>query len=377
MKAFLEEWRHITSGKFILLMLVIPLAIAAAFGYVFKNSTVQDAPLAVVDMDHSTYSRQLISKLEASQYVQVLDVFDNYIEADMLLYNEHYSGVLYLPPGLEASYVQGKAINLGLNLDMTMPVGASTVRSGVSEVIGTENGLKGMSGVLALEQRTLYNPTSQTMMSTVIMFVNVIMLSILGLSTLSIVPRLRQEGALHDELQNPLGLLCRALPYALVTAASFYLVLGVVKQLGSLRFEADWLQLLIPLVLYGFSTSLMAMVIGWTASTPLMSAGRIVLIMLPSFLLSGAQVPYSLLPTPLQWINQILPLSLHFKFLRGLGYKGGQLDYFMPELGHYLLIIGLFSVCIMLLAIKESLSMKQNEPSDSSVDELSDDSALA
>lgn len=377
MKAFLDEWRHITSGKFILLMLVIPLAIAAAFGYVFKNSTVQDAPLAVVDLDHSTYSGQLISKLEASQYVQVRDVFDNYIEPDMLLYNERYSGVLYLPPGLETSYVQGKAINLGLNLDMTMAVGAGTVRSGVSEVIGTENGLKGMSGILALEQRILYNPTSQTMMSTVIMFVNVIMLSILGLSTLSIVPRLRQEGTLHDELQKPLGLLCRALPYALVTAASFYLVLGVVKQLGSLRFEADWLQLLIPLILYGFSTSLMAMVIGWTASTPLMSAGRIVLIMLPSFLLSGAQVPYSLLPTPLQWINQILPLSLHFKFLRGLGYKGGQLGYFMPELGHYLLIIGLFSACILLLVIKESISLKKNQSSDSSVNELSDESALA
>lgn len=359
MKAFLDEWRHVTSGKLIVLMLLVPLAVAALFGYVYKNNTTQEAPLAVIDLDHSIYSSQLIGKLDASQYVQVVDIYNNYIEADMLLYNERYSGVLYLPAGLETAYTKGKPINLGLNLDMTLAAVAGTLRSGVSEVISTENASKGLSGVLALEQRTLYNPINDTMMSTVMMFVNVIILSLLGVNTLSIIPRLRQNGRLQEDLKNPLGILARALPYAIITCISFYPVIGAVKQISGLRFEAHWLQLLLPFFLYTFSTSLFCMLIGWTAANPLSSAGRIVLIMLPSFLLSGAQVPYSLLPAPLQWINQILPLSLHFKFLRGLGYKGGDLSYFIPELGHYILLIGLFCACIFMLILKENISFKK------------------
>lgn len=309
----------------------------------------QDAPLAVVDLDHSTYSRQLVDKLNSSQYVEVTDVFDNYIESDMLLYNEKYSGVLYLPAGTEASYIQGKAINLGLYMDMTMPTGASTVRSGVSEVSGTENAAKGSTVVLNVEQRTLYNPTSQTIMSSIMLFINVIMLAFLALNTLSIVPHLRQEEKLTGELKNPVNIVLRAVPYAIITSVSFYMVIGIIKQVGGLRFEANIIELFVPLFLYGFSSSLMAMAIGWTSPSTLHSAGRIVFIMLPSFLLSGVQVPYSLLPRPLQFINVLLPLSLHFKFLRGMGYKGCRLGYFIPELGHYLLIIALLTSIIILL----------------------------
>lgn len=267
MMQILDECRHIAKGSFIVLILIVPLAVAAAFGYVYKNNSVQEAPLAVVDLDHSTYSNQLLVKLDSSQYVKVLDVYNNFVAADMLLYNEKYSGVLYLPAGMETACIQGKSINLGLDLDMTMSAVAATVRSGVSEVIATENASRGLT-VLALEQRSLYNPTNSTIMSTVMMFVNVIMLSFIAINTLAIAPRLRQ---------------------------------------------------------------------------------------------SGAQVPYCMLPGPLQMINQVLPLSLHFKFLRGMGYKGGQFGYFIPEIGHYLLIISLFCAVILLLMCKESLKLAKAE----------------
>lgn len=359
MNAIRDEWRHITSGKFILLMLAVPVLVAAVFGYIFQNGIMQDAPLAVVDLDHSTYSRQLIDRLNSSQYIEVVDVFDNYMESDMLLYNEKYSGVLYLPSGTEAAQAQGKSINLGLYADMTMAAGASTVRSGVSEVIATENAGKGIGSVLIVEQRSLYNPTSQTIMSSIMLFINVIMLAFLALNTLSIVPRLRQEEKLAGDLKNPVSILLRAIPYAIISSISFYLVIGIIKQVGGLRFEANILELFVPLFLYGFSSSLMAIAIGWTSSSTIHAAGRIVFIMLPSFLLSGVQVPYSLLPRPLQFINVLLPLSLHFKFLRGMGYKGGRLNYFVPELGHYFLIIVLLTLIIIFLSIREEKREKE------------------
>jgi ABC-2 type transport system permease protein len=359
MQAISDEWPHITDGKFIILILLVPLFIAVIFGYVFKNNSLQDAPLAVVDLDHSNYSRQLIGKLDSSQYIQVLKIYDNYIEPDMLLYNERYSGVLCLPAGLEKAYIQGKPINVGLNLDMTLSVSANTIRSGISEVIGTENAEKGLSGVMVLEQRTLYNPTNQTMFM-VIMYVNICILYILTFFTITIIPRLRQEGILLEVLKQPFNLLARALPYALITCASLYLMIGVLKQVGGLRFEVNWVQMIIPFFLYSFSSILLTILIGWTkSSTP--KIGRAAIILIPSFLFSGPLVAYALLPTPLKLIVQLLPLSLHFKFLRGLGYKGGDLSYFVPDLGHYIVIIGLFMACILVLSAIEIRDMERTQ----------------
>lgn len=369
MKTLIDEWRHITRGKFIVQMLIVPLVAAALFGYIFKNSFVSEAPLAVVDLDHSAYSRQLINKLDSSQYVHVVGVYDNYVEAGMLLYNEKHAGALYLPAGLEASYLKGKPINMGLCLDMTLTAGASSIRTGISEVIAAENAAKGALMPLVLEQRTLYNPTNDTVMGSVIMFINVVVLALLGLHTISIVPRLRQEGRLQEELQQPLRVVLRLLPYALTACVSTYLVLGLLKQIGGLRFEADWLQISVPFLLYCLSTGLMAMLVGWTAPDAGKAGARIVLLLLPSFLLSGGQVPVALLPQLLQWINKAIPLSLHLQFLRGMGYKGGELSYFMPEIGHYLILIGAFLLGIMILMMKEKTNFdtKNNNPTEQTV----------
>lgn len=355
MKTLIDEWRHITTGKFIKAMLIAPLLVAAFLGYVFQNSTVNEAHLAVIDLDHSSYSRQLINKLDSSQYVDVYGVYDSQIVADQLLYNEKYSGVLYLPKGLEVAYLQGKGINLGLYIDMTLAASANSIRTGVSEVINTENIVKanGAPSTLALEHRTLYNPTNQTIMNSVVTFVNVVMLALLGMHTLPIVPRLRQQGRLEEELQHPLTIILRILPYAVIACISSYLVIGVLKQVGAMRFEAHWLQICIPFLLYTFSSGLLAMLLGWSAPNPGKAGGRIAWLLLPSFLFSGGQVQFALLPELLQWINKAIPLSLHFKFLRGMGYKGGDLHYFIPELGHYIILIGVFLLGILFMMIKE------------------------
>lgn len=354
MKALLDEWRHIIKGKFVILILLVPLVVAAIFGYIFKNSYVSEAPLAIIDLDHSTYSRQLIDKLDSSQYVQVLEVYDNFLEAELLLYNEKFSGVLYLPTGLEAAYLKGSPINMGLYMDMTLASSAASIRTGVNEVVVMENAAKSIPLTpLVLEQRTLFNPTNSSIMNAVVMFVNLIMLILLGSNTINIIPRLREEGKLQDELKHPLGIIARLVPYVLIAGISSYLVMGVLKQIGGLRFEAHWFQIIIPFLLYMFDTSLLAMLVGWTAVSVDKANGRILLLMMPSFLLSGGQVPVALLPELLQWINKVIPLSLHFKFLRGLGYKGGDLGYFIPELGQYILLTSGFLAVILFLFLKE------------------------
>ncbi|PLT33041.1 ABC transporter permease [Bacillus sp. V5-8f] len=355
-------------------MLTVPLIISVVFGYVFKNGQINEAPIAIVDMDNSAYSLQLINKLNASQYIDVSGIYHNSIDPNKLLYNEKYVGVLYLPEGLETSRLQGKQTNVGFYVDMALPAATGNVRSGVTEVLSAENSAYALGRIkatglsdsqasgtisnMAIQQRLLYNPTNDTMSSSVIGFVNTIMLSLLSGAVLTIVPRLREEERLKNALDNPIGIISRVLPYAVIACAALYLSTGLLKHFGGLRFEGNVAQVSIPFLLFTISASLFAMLLGWTAPTSAKAGGRGMLVILPAFLLGGVQSPVMMLPDPLQRISNLLPITWHFKFIRGVGLRGGDLRYFIPELGGIsLLIVGLL-IGIFLLILKEKKKLE-------------------
>lgn len=381
MRAFIDEWKHLFNGKLVYIMLFVPIIVAATFGYVFKNNQLNDASIAVVDLDHSNYSRGLINKLDASQYINVRYVQENEADPNLFLYNEKFLAVIYLPAGLEENRLKGVQSNIGFYVDNTMGAATGNLRTAVAEVISTENAalaggslkamglsdsqITGMTTNMLLQQRLLYNPTNSTLMTSVIGFINTVMISLIGSAALTIVPRLRVNGKLEGELLHWSNLLMRVLPYALVGCVSFYLSIGALKQVGGLRFEANVWEISIPLLLFTTTLSLFALALGWTAATPDKAASRLMLIMIPSFLLSGAQLPVVMLPGPLQTVGNILPLTWQFKFLRGMGFKGGGLQYFIPELGGFLLLLtGLLLVISILMAREKRKAAKSVDTQD-------------
>ncbi|MFD1956450.1 ABC transporter permease [Paenibacillus thailandensis] len=369
MKAFIEEWKLLISGKSVIVFIVVPILMATVFGYVFKNNQINEAPLAVVDLDHSKYSRELVGKLDASQYISVEGVFDNDIDPNMLLYNERYVAVLYLPAGLEQNRLKGAQTNIGFYVDNIVTGAVGSIRSGVSEVITTENAavysgtlkamglsdsaVAGMMTSLNLQQRTLYNPTNSTMTTSVVGFVNTAMISLLGSASLTIVPRLREAGQLGEALANPLQLVLRIVPYSLVGCVSFILSFGILKQVGGMRFEANAFEMFIPFFIYTLLLSFFAMIIGWTAANPAKAGKRSIIIILPSFLLSGANFPVLMLPEPLQFFSKLLPLFWQLEFIRGLAFRGGSLKYFIPEFGEAILLLAGMLAVVYLLVLKE------------------------
>lgn len=118
----------------------------------------------------------------------------------------------------------------------------------------------------------------------------------------------------------------------------------------------------IPFLLYTITLGLFAMALGWSAANPGKASPRLMLIILPSFMLSGAQLPVAMLPPSLQYVSNILPLTWHFKFLRGMGFKGGSLKYFIPEVGGFLILLsGLLLLIFILIALEKRKLAKSED----------------
>ncbi len=145
MKSLIDEWKHVAGSKYVMGIFIAPLIAAIFFGFMFSQNQISESPVMIIDEDHSAYSRELISKLDASQYMKVTNVFPNRIPPETLLANEQAVAVIVLPAGLELRKLQGLSSNVGILMDNSMPSGLTGIRTAIQEIVTTENATLSMT----------------------------------------------------------------------------------------------------------------------------------------------------------------------------------------------------------------------------------------
>ncbi|WP_405155228.1 ABC transporter permease [Paenibacillus sp. FSL K6-0108] len=370
MKSLIDEWKYVSGSKYVRMIFIGPLIAAVFFGLMFSHNQINKSPVVVIDEDHSEYSRQLISKINASQYMSVKSVYPSRMDPEILLANEQAVAVIMLPNQLGVRQQQGKSTNVGILMDNTMPSGLTGIRTAIQEIIQTENmtlsmtslmhkGMdaetaKGIMSPLSLQQRMLFNPTTSYVGFMVLGFVNIIVLMITTSAAGSIAPRLRQEGKLFANGKSPFQLWIRSVPYALLSSISLLLSYGLLKQVGGMRFEAEPYLFIIPLVIYAFALSLLGMLIGYTAKDISKVSLRTSFVLYPSFLATGIQLSPLAFPEPFQIIAWALPMNWLNRLIRGMAFREGALTAYSQELGALLIIIGAASLFMGLLYLRET-----------------------
>lgn len=370
MKSLADEWKHIVESKWIILIFAAPLIAAVFFGLMFSQNQLSETPVMVVDEDHSSYSRQLIDKINASQYMKVTNVFANRLSPDTMLANEKAVAVIFLPDGLQEHKDKGLPSSIGVWMDNTMPSSLSGIRPAIQEIITTENmtlavsrltqtgidieAAKNLVSPLSQAQRILYNPSSSYVGTMVIGFVNIIILMLTTGAAGAIAPRLRQEGTLLSAGSSPFQLWIRVLPYVILSTCSSLLSYGMLKQVGHMRFEAAPHIFIVPLLLYGLALCLLAMLLGYSVQNVSKVGARMSFILYPSFLVTGIQLTPLAFPTFFQVTAWALPMNWLNRMIRGMAFRHGELTFYSVELGACILIIGLASLGIGLFLRRES-----------------------
>ncbi|WP_025682152.1 ABC transporter permease [Paenibacillus maysiensis] len=370
MKSLADEWQHLRGSKWIIIIFAAPLIAAVFFGLMFSRNQLSETPVVVVDEDHSSYSRQLIEKINASQSMEITNVFPNRLSPDTLLANEQAVAVILIPDGLQRRKDKGLSSSIGIWMDNTMPSSLSGIRPAIQEIITTENMTLALTRLtqtgldmesaqnlvfpLSLVQRMLYNPTSSYMGTMVIGFVNIIILMLTTGAAGAITSRLRQEGKLLSAGNSPFQLWIRALPYAILCTCSSLLSYGMLKQVGHMRFEAAPYIFIFPLLLYSMALCLLAMLLGYSVPDVSKVGARMSLILYPSFLVTGIQLTPLAFPTFFQVTAWALPMNWLNRMIRGMAFRHGELGFYSVELGACISIIGIASLGIGLLLRRES-----------------------
>jgi len=337
-----KEWIQIRRDKRSLaLAFVLPLFLLLFFGYAITWD-VDDIPIAVLDQDRSSASRELIEAFEASGYFTVMEHLESASDVGIELIGDVVLGVLTIPPAYARDLAApGRAAEVQLLLDGS-DANTSTIALNYADAIVARHGARvALAGrpaqlPISLEVRTWYNPDLESRHMIVPGLIAVIMSIIAAMLTALTIAREWERGTMEQLASTPVSrlevVLGKLLPYlgiglfdVAVTVSAGMLIFGTPLN-GSVLLLAA-LTFLFLVGALGLGTFISAAV----KSQVLAMQIAMVSTYLPAVLLSGFMFDIASMPVVLRGVTFLIPARYFVTVTRGIFLKGVGAEVLWPQ----------------------------------------------
>ncbi len=339
---------------FVLLGLVIyafSLAIIAQAGS--YSQEVHNAPVAIVDEDHSELSRRIAHAFlppyfRPPQYITERDIVP-------LMNMRRYTFVIDIPPNFERDVLGGRDPALQVNVDATVMVQAGLGSGYAQQIIMTEiqDFLSHREGTplspVNLNVGIVFNPNVTTAWFTTVMGIinNITMLAII-LAGAAIV-REREHGTMDHLLVMPVTPFEIAMSKVwanglVITVAVGISLYFVVRGMLGIPIAGSIPLFMVGVVIYLFFACAIGIFIGTVARSMPQLGLLYMLIYMPMNMLSGSNTPLESMPPWLATVMQASPSTHFVSFAQSILYRGAGIDVVWPQFLLVAAIGGLFFV---------------------------------
>jgi ABC-2 type transport system permease protein len=332
----------------------MPIVMMFLFGYAV-NKDVDNINLSVFDQSMTQESREFIDAFEVSGYFTIGEYTRNREQIAEMLDSGKTSAVLIIPSDFAADIKTGVNPEPLLIIDGTDPTIARTaLTNGILISSNFTSGLQGrlLSGTITLNTNVWNNPNMESNLFTIPGLVGLIVQNVTIMLTAFALVREKERGTIEQLIITPVR------PVELILGKLIpYIVIGFIGFLFALTLCILWFQVevagsIIFLCLMGFLFVLCSLSIGMLISTfasnQLQAMMVIMVVILPTVLLSGFVFPRESMPVFINFIGYLLPLTYFLTILRGVVLKGTGMNYLWPEFA----VLCVFTIIIILIAVK-------------------------
>ena len=331
-----KEFKQITRNSFLPRMIVM-LPIVALIIYPFAaNFEVKNIALSVLDHDKSSYSQELIQKIQASGYFKITDVSSSYEEALISIELDESDIILDIPSNFQSNFIREKQASVMISANAVNGNKGGLGSAYLSGVINDFNAdirtelaggrSKDLKQGLEIVPLYRYNPTLKYEVYMVPALMVMILAMICGfLPALNIVGE-KESGTIEQINVSPIKkyifILSKLIPYWLI--GYFVLTIGMLI--------AMFFWKLIPqgsvLTIYFFATlfivafSGFGLVISNYAVNMQQAMFMMFFFVLTFIFLSGLYTPVENMPIWAQRISDFSPLKYIIQVLRMVYLKG-------------------------------------------------------
>lgn len=335
--------------------LMVAMVVTLFMSLLLEGNIAKDAKVAVIDLDNSAYTRELINRINASEYMKVTAVINTPTNPSTLFYEDKAVAVVYFPRDLEKNRYTGTKSNIGVFYDNTNTAQTSNIKVALNEIVGLDNALAAgdtgstndnINGTVSLADRNLFNPQGSDSNGETLGFLFFFGSMFFTFATIGMIPRLRLTHQLDEILLNgtPWDLIVRLIPYGACLVTSWVLGMAVLRVWGDLIFSGSLLTFLFIQLFYILVTGTMSLLFGWTAANPGIASSRMILFIPGGFILGGMTGPTTFYADWVVYFSHVFPLTWEFHFQRDIIARGASFGDITGIFGAFLIYIGIVAI---------------------------------
>ena len=341
-----KEIKQILRNRIILAMIIALPTIQLAILPYAATYEIRHINLAVVDADHSTLSRELTAKLNASGYFNLISAGTSYEEALELVEDGKAHLILEIPPHFEKDLrLQAKAgLMIAVDaVDGTMGSIGSSYLNQILQSFATELMARGDIAYpnAALQARVQVMPqyrynTQLDYKTYMVPGILVMLLTLVGgiLAALNIVSE-REQGTLEQINVSPVPkqsyLLAKVIPFWIIGLLTLAIGLGIARFLYGIVPAGSLLTLFAFSAVYVVAFTGFGLLISVAAKTQQQSMFIAFFFLLIFFLMGGLFTPISSMPYWAQVITWFNPTAYLIDVVRLIVMKGSGFADLLPQ----------------------------------------------
>ena len=324
----------------LLLAFLLPALLVVLFGYAITWD-LEDIQTAVLDLDGSSRSRELLEAFEASGYFTVVRQLTRQAQVEEVLDRGEALVVIVLPPDFARDLDGGRSAALQILVDGS-DANSATIALGYAQGIvrsfSTDVLLEGadVPPTIRAETRVWYNEELLSRNMIVPGLVAVIMMIIAAMLTSLTIAREWERGTMEQLVSTPVHrfevVLGKLLPYVAIGVIDVVLVSLIGVLLFGVPFRGSPGLLMILSLAFIVGSLGLGMFISAVARSQLLATQlAMILTFLPAFLLSGFMFAIDVMPPALQAITYLIPARYFLVVTRGVFLKGVGVEVLATE----------------------------------------------
>lgn len=344
-----KETLHILrDARSLYLALGVPILLLVLFGFAITFD-VENISVSVVDLDHSSLSRELISRLTSAPQFDLHSVLNGYTGVDRLMLEGKVKVVLGIPASYSKKLSRGEDVKIQLLVDgsdnntalvsmaylsgLLQKFSADLMQDNIDRQ-GPSSGMK--IPPVELKARIWYNPDLRSASFIVPGLIAVVMMIVSAMMTSLTIAREWERGTMEQLMATPARpreiILGKITPYYFLGLLQTSMVIVVGRFLFGVPLKGNLFFLFCMISVFlacGLGIGLLISVV--TRSQQLAFMLSILFTMLPSFLLSGFVFPISSMPPIIQFFTYLVPARYFLVILRGIFLKANGLEVLWPQ----------------------------------------------
>jgi ABC-2 type transport system permease protein len=324
-----------------------PIVQMLIFGYA-ASFDVRHVTTAVLDLDHSQESRELVSRFQASDYFDTGHHLGDSAEIANLIDRRKIVLAIHIMPGFAESLRKGQTGQVQVILDGTDSntalvalgyVGSITQR--FSQQYLQDHMMRTMPQdarvpSVELVQRPWFNPDLSSTWFFVPGTIGALTLTLVMTMTAFAIVREREIGTLEQIMVTPVSpvelIAGKTFPYLVIALVQLTIVALLAVFWFRVPFHGSVMVLMLGSLLFIFSVLAIGLLISTISATQQQAMVTAFFFIMPAITLSGFSFPISSMPVFLQWLAYIDPLRYYEVVLRDSFLKGNGIALLWPQM---------------------------------------------